>query len=62
MNSLGWVNEREEALTVRSKSLFQMPLQMSSFQVFLYAGIIVILIPLIILASGTIIWLKRRHL
>jgi ABC-2 type transport system permease protein len=62
MNSLGWVNERKESLTVRSKSLFQFPLQMNSFQVFLYAGIIVILIPLIILASGTIVWLKRRHL
>ncbi|MFP4385251.1 MAG: Gldg family protein [Spirochaetia bacterium] len=62
MNSLAWVNERQESITIRSKSYFTMPLRMNALQVYIYAGIIVILIPLIILISGMVVWLKRRHL
>ena len=62
LNALSWVNEREETITVRSKSLFRLPLRMDALIMYIYAGIIVILIPLGILITGLVIWLRRRHL
>ncbi|MEW5816221.1 MAG: GldG family protein [Spirochaetota bacterium] len=62
MNTLSWVNNRSETISIRSKSLFTLPLQMNAVSVFIYAGVVVILIPLIILVCGLVIWLKRRHL
>lgn len=62
LNTLGWVNEREETITIRSKSLIKLPIRMNALLMYLYALIIVIIIPASILTTGLVIWLKRRHL
>ena len=62
LNSLSWLDKRSESISVRSKSLFTFPLQISGTLQLVYAAIFVILIPLGILITGLIIWLRRRHL
>ncbi len=62
LNSLSWVNSRSETISIRSKSLFKLPLRMSAGQVIIYSGIVILVIPIIIILFGLIIWLRRRHL
>jgi len=60
MNSLSWVNEQEKTISLRSKSMFMLKLEMTAFQVYLYAAIVVIIIPLLILIAGVIVYLRRK--
>jgi hypothetical protein len=62
MNSLTWLEDRPETLSVRSKSLFVLPMRINGLQMIIYGGIFVALIPLAFFAAGLITWLKRRHL
>ena len=62
MNSLAWLNKRDDSISVRSKSLFTFPLRISGQMQLIYAAIFVILLPLGILLAGLIVWLRRRHL
>jgi hypothetical protein len=62
MNSITWLQDRPETLSVRSKSMFQLPMRINGFLMILYGVIIVIVIPLGFFIAGFVIWLKRRHL
>jgi ABC-type uncharacterized transport system involved in gliding motility auxiliary subunit len=62
LNSLNWIQDREEAISIRPRSLAAPRLNMNWQQQLLIAGVAVILIPLLILGSGLFIWMKRRHL
>jgi hypothetical protein len=62
MNSLTWLEDRPEALSVRSKSLFLLPLRLNGLQMIIFGGIFILIIPLAFFISGLVIWLKRRHL
>jgi ABC-type uncharacterized transport system involved in gliding motility auxiliary subunit len=62
MNSITWLEDRPETLSVRSKSMFLLPMRITAFQMILFGVIIVIIIPLAFFVSGFVIWLKRRHL
>ena len=62
LNSLNWIQDREESISIRPKSLTVPRLNINASQQLILAGVVIILIPLIILASGFIVWLRRRHL
>ena len=62
MNSLTWLEDRPESLTVRSKSLFLLPMRLNGLQMIIFGGLFVVIIPLGFFITGFIIWLKRRHL
>jgi ABC-2 type transport system permease protein len=62
LNGLSWLNKRTDSISIRSKSLFEFPLRISATMQLIYAGILVILIPLGILITGLVVWLRRRHL
>jgi len=62
LNSLNWLQDREESISIRPKSLLTSRLRISAYQQLIFSGIVVILIPLIVLASGLTVWLRRRHL
>jgi hypothetical protein len=62
MNSLTWLEDRPENLSVRSKSLFILPMRLNGLQMIIFGLLFVIIIPLALFAGGLIIWLKRRHL
>ena len=62
MNTLNWLVDREEGITIRPKSLRVQPLRINERQFRIYGGLTAILIPLLILAAGFVVWLRRRHL
>ena len=62
MNSITWLEDRPETLTVRSKNMFLLPMRINGFLMILYGVIIVIVIPVGFFVTGFIIWLRRRHL
>jgi hypothetical protein len=62
MNSLTWLEDRPENLSVRSKSLFILPMRLNGLQIIIFGLLFVIVIPLALFAGGLITWLKRRHL
>ena len=62
LNSLNWIQDREEAISIRPRSLATPRLNMNWQQQMMLAGVAVILIPLLILCSGLFVWMKRRHL
>lgn len=62
MNGINWLNDQEDSIYIRAKDLSVMPLQMNAMQVYGYAALTIIVIPLLILIAGIIVWRKRRHL
>ena len=62
MNSITWLEDRPEALTVRSKSMYLLPLSVNTLQIIIFGILFVIVIPIGFFVYGLVIWLKRRHL
>ena len=62
MNSLTWLNDRPENISLRSKSLFLMPMNLKLAQVIIFGVLFIFAIPMAFFISGLVIWLKRRHL
>jgi len=62
MNTLAWMTGNQSGISIRPVDLKLSPLPLTRSQVFVYAFIAVILIPLAALGAGIYVWLKRRHL
>jgi len=62
MNSITWMEDRPEALSVRSKNMFLLPMRINELLMIVYGVFFVIVIPLGFFIGGLIIWLRRRHL
>jgi ABC-2 type transport system permease protein len=62
MNSLNWLRDQKEDITIRAKNLMQFRLRINEFQSLLFSGIVVILMPLLVFGWGLVTWLRRRHL
>ena len=62
VNSINWVYEREETISVRPKVTLMLPLRLNSLTTWIMTGAVVVLVPLIVLGAGLIVWLRRRHL
>ncbi|MFD3156598.1 Gldg family protein [Haloimpatiens sp. FM7330] len=60
MNSINWLQNKKQGISIRPKILEDYVLQISVFDRLLFSGIVVIIIPLIILIMGLRTWLKRR--
>lgn len=62
LNSLNWLEDRKESISIRPKSLTMPYLQLSQLMAQILSGIVVILMPLGVLGTGLFVWLRRRHL
>lgn len=62
VSSLGWLTGQEDAVTISSKSLFRLPLRLTATQAWIYAGICMILIPLIIIVTASVVLIRRKQL
>lgn len=62
LNCMGWLKDSRDSLSIRAKSMIEFPLNMTAVQRWIFSGIVVILLPLIILGWGFIVWVRRRHL
>lgn len=61
MNSLNWMQDKKDSVTIRSKSFNSETLVMTVFQKLALSGVVVILIPVVILIIGITVWIRRRH-
>ncbi len=62
LNSLNWLHERKENIAVRPKSLIITPLNINENQKRAYGTVTIVIMPLALLVSGLVMWLRRRHL
>ncbi|MDC7239269.1 MAG: GldG family protein [Spirochaetales bacterium] len=62
LNSLNWLSDQEESINIPSKSLFRLPMRLNALQAWIYGGICVILIPLIIIISAAVVLYRRKNL
>jgi ABC-2 type transport system permease protein len=62
MNSLTWLEDRPETISVRSKSVFLLPLRMNLVQIIIFGALFIFVIPVAFFICGLVVWLKRRHL
>jgi uncharacterized membrane protein (Fun14 family) len=62
MNGITWLQDRPESITVRSKSLYLLPMRMNLVQVIIFGALFIAVIPLAFFIAGFVTWLKRRHL
>ena len=62
MNSLTWLQDRPETISVRSKSLILLPMRMSLAQIILFGVLFIFVIPMAFFVTGFVNWLRRRHL
>ena len=62
MNSLTWLGDRPESISVRSKSLYLLPMRLNLVQIVIFGGLFILIIPIAFFITGFVTWLKRRHL
>ena len=62
MNSLTWLQDRPENITVRSKSLYLLPMTLNLVQMIIFGALFIFVIPMAFFVTGFVTWLKRRHL
>ena len=59
-NSLAWLTGREDTISIRAKSLSAEALTVPSSSAYIIMAVTIIIIPLLIIALGFIIWIRRR--
>jgi len=62
MNSLSWLSEKKDEISVSAKSLRSYPLRINSLWGLILSAAVVLVIPLGVLGAGLGVWLRRRHL
>jgi ABC-2 type transport system permease protein len=62
LNSLSWLSEKKDEISVSAKSLQSYPLRISTLWGLILSAIVVLVIPLGVLGAGLGVWLRRRHL
>jgi len=63
MNSINWVHNQKDSITIRPKTLGGEYLRITDYNMAIILAVVVILvIPVIVLGTGTVVWLRRRHL
>ncbi len=62
MNSINWVQDLKENISVTPKDLTTQPLEITKAQTLGISALVVIVIPAIVLIAGVAVWLRRRHL
>ncbi|MDI6618539.1 MAG: GldG family protein [Clostridiales bacterium] len=60
-NSLNWLQDKEDTISVSPKSLDTTALNMSQLSRLVYSGITVIIIPAVIIIWGVTVWLRRKR-
>jgi ABC-2 type transport system permease protein len=61
MNSFNWLQDKKDGTSIRPKNLTVQNLTMTNLQKLTLSAVAVILIPGAVMATGIIVWLRRRH-
>ncbi|WP_099470051.1 GldG family protein [Konateibacter massiliensis] len=60
LNSFNWLTEHESGITIHSKSMDSAKLVLSAAQVNFWSFVAMILLPLAVVVTGIVVWLRRR--
>lgn len=60
INAIGYICEHESAITVHAKNLDMNYIAMPAAQISIWAGILVVVIPVLCIITGFVIWFTRR--
>ena len=60
INSLGYMSELENSISIRAKQLTANYLSLTAGEVGTWTAIVVAVIPLAFIVAGIVVWLKRR--
>ena len=61
MNTLNWMCEQEETISIRAKSLHQSGLTLTSAESNLWSIVLVGMVPLAFIAAGVTVWIRRKR-
>ncbi len=61
MNCINFLVDKQDSIYIRPKSLAIEPLALNQTQALIILGVSVILLPILILAIGVVVWLRRRN-
>lgn len=61
MNSFNWIQDKKDAITIRPKDVVSQNIQINGAEQLLFAGFVVIVIPVIVMIFGIVVWVRRRH-
>ncbi|MBQ8562548.1 MAG: Gldg family protein, partial [Firmicutes bacterium] len=62
MNSLNWICQMEDSITIHAKSLSETYLTLTAAQTLRWSVVLVVLVPLAFIVAGIVMWRKRRKL
>lgn len=62
MNSMNWLTERENNISIRSKNIQPEQIMIQQNQFYVLAMFSVIALPLVFAIAGVVVWMKRKHL
>lgn len=62
MNSFNWLQDKQQGLYIKGKTVIPEKLTMSGLNSIALTGVFVILIPLIVIILGAVVYFRRRHL
>lgn len=62
LNSLSWLRESKDTISIQPKSLQAFRLQINETQTLVLSALVAIVVPLLILGAGLAVWMRRRHL
>lgn len=59
---VNWMQDKKDETTIESKLITQKALSVTSGQTSVIGIMLMALLPLIIIGTGFVVWLRRRHL
>lgn len=60
LNSVGFLCEHESMISIRGKNIYSSSLAVTSGQMTAWIFVLMVLIPVAVIVSGLVIWLRRR--
>ena len=60
--AIGWSTERNDTLGIPARSLSSTPIAITAGQLYLFAGLFIVGLPVVYLLVGLTVYLRRRHL
>lgn len=62
MNSVSWIGDKKDTISVRPKNLDNYTIQVSGLSRLTASAFVVLIIPAVVLITGIVVWIKRRKL
>lgn len=60
--AIGWSTEQSDTLGIPARSLSSTPIAITAGQLYLFAGLFIVGLPVVYLLVGLTVYLRRRHL